>query len=200
MKKLATIYILLPVLLIMLFPGCLKKEVIDVPEPISPIIDEVVISTSTEENMPVWPEQIYTEEDYAGWKTYVNEKLGYKIQYPADWTINSCDEGCTSKEVIINPPDAEMFTSYISISLESRNIEGIRSVYLNPDYYDGRPDTESEIIFSGLKSFNYINGIVKNARSIFIENYTNNKMFLVSAEKDNNPKVLQILASFEFIN
>ncbi|MDA3840643.1 MAG: hypothetical protein PF572_06190 [Patescibacteria group bacterium] len=198
MKKLATIYILLPVLIIMLFSGCLKKELVDIPEPISPIIDEVVISTSTEENIPVWPEQIYTEEDYIGWKTYVNEKLGYSIKYPADWTINACDEGCTSKEVIINPPDAEMFISYIGIGLAGRSIEEIKNSYQNPNYWEGKIYKDKKIIFANRGSLLLYDGPHKNNSGIAIKN--NSIVYNINIGKDNNKKVLQALASFKFID
>jgi hypothetical protein len=161
-------------------------------------------SSSTDENLPVWPEQKYTQKDYDGWKTYSNEKLGYKIKYPANWTIKACDEGCASKEVIINPPDAEDFTSYISISLDGRNIESIRNVLadsngsfrkIDPKY---KPDIENKIIFSNKKSFQFLNQMVKNRRSIFV--LYKDTTYMISAGKDQNPLVLQALASFEFID
>lgn len=160
--------------------------------------DEVVVSTSTDEEIPVWPEPIYTEEDYIGWKTYTNEKLGYRIKYPADWNINACDEGCASKEVIINPPDAEMFTSYISIILGGGNIDNEINGYLNPSYWEGKIYQKNSIIFSGEKAFLLNKGPHKNNSIVIFKH--NKTVFRISAQKDNNIKALQSLSSFEFID
>lgn len=197
MTKKFTLIILILITLIS-FSACSKNQGEKSPVVSTDTNQNDTTASSTNENLPIWPEPIYTEDDYIGWKTYTNEKLGYSIKYPADWTINACDEGCTSKEVIINPPDAEMFTSYISISLESRDIELIRSVLLNPKNYGGKPNIESSILFSQQKAYAFDSKRTQDSRKVFVDN--NNKKFLISTGKENNDKVLQALASFEFID
>jgi hypothetical protein len=148
-------------------------------------------------DLPTWPEEKFTEADYEGWVTYKNEVLGYEIKHPADWTVNDCDEGCASKEAIINPPDAEAFASYVSIGLDSRSLKEIRSVYLNPNNYEGRAYKEEEVSFLGMKAYHYFGSRYLNSDKLKI--FDNGKIYSITV---NNSKslVFQIVSSFKFIN
>ena len=148
-------------------------------------------------NLPIWPEQKFTEDDYVGWKTYHNKILGYEIKHPADWTVEDCDEGCESKGAIINPPDAEKFTSYVSIGLDGRSLEGIRSVYLNPTYYEGEPYKEDKIIFNHLEAYLYHGGHYINAENLII--FKNSTSYSISID-NRNKDVFKVISSFKFID
>ena len=153
-------------------------------------------TTTPKEDLPVWPEEKFTEEDYKGWKTYTHEELGYQIKYPSDWTINACDEKCASKEVIINPPDGEMFVGYISIYL-SEDLNYIRKTYKDPEECDGNPYEEEEVLFTNKRAYHFFDGDLPESEFIIVPH--NNKNFNISTQKNNHPKVIQSLASFEFI-
>lgn len=157
-----------------------------------------IATTTQQEQIPVWPDVSFTEEDYKGWKTYINEKLGYKIKYPPTWTINACDEGCSSKEVIINPPDAEMFIGYICIGLEGRAIDKARYSYLNPDFWEDKIYKEKIILFADKKAYYYYDGPHIDSVGIIIQN--NNRVFGIISQKFSFPQVEQILASFKFLS
>lgn len=141
----------------------------------------------------IWPDVSFEEEDYKDWKTYTNTKLGYSIKYPADWEINACDEGCLTKEVIINPPDAESFVSYISISIDSRKLESIRKIYTDQKYVPSY--AEKQIIFAGKEAFMFS---IDYDRIIVIS--SKNIIYSISTGKDKNKQVQQALASFKFID
>jgi len=206
-----TIFLAILLAVITVFSGCAdngQKQDQPDPNPNKQAQNSTSTPTSTQatttpkEDLPVWPDKEFTEEDYEGWKTYTHEDLGYRIKYPSDWTINACDEKCTTKEVIINPPDAEKFISYVSISLDGRSIKKIKQIYtdsdgklrkIDPSY---KPNIANKIIFSGLSCMQFVSQD-KNRRSIVIP--YNNTTYLVSTDKDKNNLVKQILASFEFI-
>jgi len=55
-----------------------------------------------------------SKDEYTGWKTYTNDEIGYKLQYPNDWTIKEIDEYNDTilsqvKYIVISPPDKNFF-------------------------------------------------------------------------------------------
>jgi hypothetical protein len=170
--------------------------------------EKEVISEEEEENWDdakVWPEVQFTEEDYEGWETFTNEELGYSIKYPSDWNLQQCD-GCIGQETTIKPSDAEEFVSYISISIDSRDMKGIRKLLTDSDWR-GRnvdpkyiPYTESKIIFSDKPAYQFLMNTsgAMNIRQLFIKK--NGLLYDIDTQRDENPFVRQILASFKFTN
>jgi len=170
--------------------------------------EKEVISEEEEENWDdakVWPETQFSEADYEGWKTFTNEELGYSIKYPSDWIVNDCD-GCSSRETTINPSNAEDFVSYISIGIDDRDIKGIRKLLTDSDWR-GRdidpkytPYTESEIIFSNEQAYQFLrpyqNSNAVLIRQLFVKH--NGLLYDIDTQRDENPFVRQILASFKF--
>lgn len=144
-------------------------------------------------------ETIYSPEDYdyTGWKTYTNKDLGYEVKYPADWIINSCDEGCFSKEVTFNPPNAEDFVSYVSISFSGMSLTDTRNGFLDPTNWEGRVYTEKKVLFNSNKSFFYFNGPLEDRISIVFT--YNDKVFVLQSSRIKNDSVGGVLASFKFI-
>ncbi len=52
--------------------------------------------------------------EYAGWKTYTNNDIGYQLKYPADWTVLETDQysevvGTTVKYITIKTADEKYF-------------------------------------------------------------------------------------------
>lgn len=160
---------------------------------------EETATSTKEEILKTWPEVLFAEEDYEGWKTFTHDELGYSIKYPADWIVYDQREYSRAKEVIINPPDAEAFTSYISIGIINGTLEGRRSILTNPDYYGGNPYSESEILFSNQKTYQFLR-ITTTARNRRLYIPHNNKLYDIDTQKDQNQQVQQALASFEFID
>ncbi|MFA5360044.1 MAG: hypothetical protein WC349_03775 [Patescibacteria group bacterium] len=216
MTKKYLFLLILPLALVAVVSGCQSKVTNGNKEIKTP--PEGIISSSTVENLPVWPEQKYAEKDYEGWKTYFNKELGYSIKYPPIWTVspcnredpstwavNACDMSCGTKEIVISPLNTERSASYINISVDCRNknIELIRreltdanfSIRRNmPDY---KPYIENKIIFSGKKSFLFINQMIENNSDVYFD--YKDASYKVGTSKNNDPLVLQSIASFKFI-
>jgi len=53
-------------------------------------------------------------DEYAGWKTYTNTSIGYKLRYPADWFLKEIDTtseitGSKVKYLTLTTPDKKYF-------------------------------------------------------------------------------------------
>jgi hypothetical protein len=148
-------------------------------------------------------ETVYLSDDYdyINWKTYINEELGYSVKYPADWRINDAGLSQTG-ELIIEPSNPEPFVAYVSIGIDNRELELIRTIYkdsdrrfraIDPNY---KPDEESKIYFSGKKSYYYITDNNFQNRKIVCP--FNDRIYSISTHKNDNVLVRQIISSVEF--
>lgn len=57
------------------------------------------------------------QDEYAGWKTYINNEIGYKLRYPADWTVKETAEfnetiGQNVKYITVNTPGNKFFLGW----------------------------------------------------------------------------------------
>ena len=201
-----TIFLAILLAVITVFSGCAdngQKQDQPDPNPNKQAQNSTSTPTSTQatttpkEDLPVWPDKEFTEEDYEGWKTYTHEDLGFKIKHPSNWEVKVLEAYHDIKSVTINPPDAKYYVSYITVGPETRSLEEIRNVYKDPGNYEGDAYKEKKILFASKESYYFFDGGVPNSEKIVIPH--NDKIYSINSQKINNPKVIQSLASFEFI-
>ena len=134
------------------------------------------------------------KDEIADWETYTNGDLGYSIKYFPTWKVDESGlENSAGKEVIINPPDAEPFTSYISILIDLRSLDLIRQVHNSSQ---APVFAEKQVIFAGQDAFEYTTS-ASDLVGIYIP--YGEKIYLVSTSKYSLKEVQQSLASFQFV-
>jgi hypothetical protein len=181
-------------------------------------------STSTEENLPIWPEQKYTEKDYNNWKEFFNDKFKYKIKYPKEWVICDSTEYYSAKQreilgvpedaglvkncqVANNPnlpknsilffPDKNTSNENMIITVDDRSRQEREKTTKELLSIKGVNNTQTDIIFSGKKA---IRNTRENLERDDIIIYDNNKTYIIYIMKLEIKATEKILASFEFTN
>ena len=74
-------------------------------------------SSTTEQNFKVADEdatEVNKDDEFASWKNYTNNDVGYKLKYPADWVLKDVNElsEITDKDVkyiTVTTPDKKYF-------------------------------------------------------------------------------------------
>jgi hypothetical protein len=133
------------------------------------------------------------QDESANWETYTNTDLGYSIKYPNSWQVDESGlQNSLGKEVIINPPSAEPFTTYISVSIDQRPLDLIRQVHTSSQ---APIFIEKEISFANQSAFQFR---ASNSDSVGIYIGHEDKIFLVSTSKFSSEKVQQSFSSFLF--
>jgi hypothetical protein len=123
---------------------------------------------------------------------YNNSAVGYRLNLPGDWRID--ETGGLNKEVIFNPPNAEPFVAYLSVSLDARTLDQIIQSYAqnNPDA--AREDT----IFNGYPGIKYA---YRHQNSVYrIEYYIpyGGQLFLIATDRPSDSMVQSILMTIRF--
>jgi len=122
---------------------------------------------------------------------YNNSVVGYRLNLPGNWSID--ENGMTnglSNEVIFYPPDPEPFIAYLSISLESRNLDQVILSYTQYYPVAVREDT----IFYGYPAVKYV---FPGGRNEYFIPYAN-KLTLISTDRPNDGTVQSILMTIRF--
>jgi hypothetical protein len=121
---------------------------------------------------------------------YNNSALGYRLSLPGDWVINETHSA--SKEVIFSPPYAEPFIAYLSVSLDSRELDQVIDHYAQNKTFLNvvREDT----MFNGHPAVNYIFAGGRN--EYFIPHGT--QLFLIATDRPNDGLLQSILMTIRF--
>lgn len=146
--------------------------------------------------------EVATSTDMTGWQTYRNEELGYEIMYPKNWE-KGVPQGLYS-EVSFYPPNPEPFTSYVSILIDSRKLEQIRSVLKLP-LSPNNPipaNQETLTLFAGETAYEYRPNSTDKEHSdsvLTIIVPRAGKIYQISTGKHKLPEVKNILSTFKFL-
>lgn len=105
--------------------------------------------TTTEGETPA-AEQPAAAGATSGWKTYTNTAVGYSIQYPAGWVVDSKGGASTSqKEVTIRSPKKDGF-GQVTIGMELGTFEQVRTSLVTE-----HKATETQITFAGQPAYQF---------------------------------------------
>lgn len=121
-------------------------------------------------------------------KTFTLSELNYSIEYPADWVVDDQSAGNTTKQVSFSPTDAEPFISYVSIVVDPRYIDTIRSVYAST-YTENDPVT-----INGIAPYQFTLNANPNHKEFFWP--YGDSFLLVSTDKYDMSEVQQSINSF----
>lgn len=74
--------------------------------------DEIKVTSLPTKQATVSPTPV--QDEYAGWKTYTNNEIGYNLKYPNDWIVDEFTGyseliGQDVKYITINTPDGKYF-------------------------------------------------------------------------------------------
>jgi hypothetical protein len=71
-----------------------------------------------------------------GWRVYENKEFGFSIHHPENWIVDeyALDQSVSADPfVTIAPPDAEPMVGYITIGVESRNLDTVNQAYMSEE-------------------------------------------------------------------
>jgi hypothetical protein len=122
---------------------------------------------------------------------YENPAAGYKLTLPPGWDLDEFGAASPNKEVLFYPNGAEPYITYLSISLDSRTLDQITTLYAQ----DVPDATREDTIFNGLPAIKFTYSYGRN------EYYVpyNNKIFLIITDRPENGNVQLILMSIRFM-
>ena len=147
------------------------------------------------DNAKVWPEEKFIEEDYEGWKEYVNEEFGYSLKYPKDWIFEDDSEFSSSHTIQIYPQNREPFIAYIGIGRDHKK-------QTLEEYADvlSKNSKRIKIKFNEVKAYQFIeiDNTESKYRSILVSD-NNGIVYSITTYKYNMKEIKQIFASFQFI-
>ncbi len=207
-KFIKTVSPIFLIALLVIVSGCGKKTVVNDVGNVKKQIEQNKNEQDNDSdgiNKDDWKdaEKIYSSDDYdyTGWKTYINEELGYSVKYPVDWIVNEAGLSALTKELIIEPLKPELFVSYVNIGIDTRSIELIRSIYtdsdrrsrkIDPDY---KPSVESKVLFAGKNVYFYVGGLPQHHRIVIL---VDGQIYSISTGRNDNVLVKQVISSFKF--